>query len=128
MTMTRYNKGTFAYEWLCIRHPGLPEGGPPSGQQCRGELRVTPARSALGFPWSHAGVVARRPTCPWRASLPATLTLCRTRGQAMLARMAPVATRPDHTSTGLTPMMLGRRHQGGPGGPPMAPEALVPPS
>jgi hypothetical protein len=32
----------------------------------------------------------------------------------MLARMAPVATRPDHTSTGLTPMMLGRRHQGGP--------------
>jgi hypothetical protein len=45
----------------------------------------------------------------------------------MLAQMAPVATRPDHISTGLTPMMLGRRHQGGSGGPPMAPEALVPP-
>src|SRR5262245_10050570 len=54
---TLRHKGYFAYEWLCIRHTGLPEGGPPSGQQCRGELRVTPARSALGFQWSRAGVV-----------------------------------------------------------------------
>src|SRR5215470_6699086 len=57
---TLIHKAEFAYEWLCIRHPGLPEGGPPSGQQCRGELRVTPARLALGFPWSRAGVVSRR--------------------------------------------------------------------
>jgi hypothetical protein len=58
---------------------------------------------ALALRWSRAGVVARRPACT-----------CRTRGQAMMARLAP-ATLPDHTPTVLKPMTLGRRHHGCPG-------------
>ena len=70
---------------------------------------------ALALRGSRAGVVSRRPACPWRASIPAIIAVCRTRGQAMMARAAPAATRPDHTPTVLTPMTRSSRYHGGPG-------------
>ena len=44
------HKAYFPYEWLCIRHTGPPDRYPPYGQQRRGELGVTPARSTPGPP------------------------------------------------------------------------------
>jgi len=67
---------------------------------------------ALALRWSRAGVVSRRPACALRASIPATIAVCRTRWQVMMARLAPAATLPDHTHTVLTHMTLGSRHYG----------------
>src|SRR5262249_51459259 len=70
---------------------------------------------ALALRWSRAGVVSRRPACTLRASIPATIDVCRTRGQAMMARVVPAATLPDPAPTVLKSMQLGRRHHVTPG-------------